>query len=431
MAINIRRWLCSLTSKGRWLYKFCDCQRYEPDDPPEPPEPEVVYVSICETSGLRTNPYCPVMTIKPFVKGTEPTSVCSVHTEPPPPPPVEKDYSLVCSCYNLLTAKGDVKKFIEKISDNGATACRFFLIETWGDSTAHPLQPYVEVGRWRNDYPDGPLAPIYDLERWNEAYWNKLVQILHQMKAAQIIPHLVFFDHSSRNVSGINKYYEPMFSSIQRYPNWKTNPAAEPSIPGGFLGQGMKQYHKKFMKRVVSEVSTIGLQADYEIWNEFYGWAEDGGTWPPVDEGVAWFQEMTDYLKSIMDPQSQIITSNSFADLEMSKMSTVFSIHNIGNAAQIKADYPYSAAIEFSGDGYYTGQGNADYKGRRCASADELVGLARKMRQYGYKRYEYFDFAIEGPKAKSDQTWCGVWANVDYFTPGPLKAMADELAKNT
>jgi hypothetical protein len=426
MAINFRRWLCSLTKKGAWLYRACDCRRYEPA---EPDVPEVVYVSICETSGLRTNPYCPVMSIKPFVKGTEPTETCAVHTEPPPPP-VIRDYHLACSCYNLLTARGDVPKFIQTIAANGATACRFFLCETWGESTEAPLQPFKLVGRWTGGY-DGADVPIYDLTAWNEEYFNRLIFILNEMKAAKLIPHLVFFDHSSRNVSGPTKFYEPFYSSIQRYPSWKTNPDAEPAIPGGLMGQGMKTYHKRFINRVVKEVETLGIQVDYEIWNEFYGWNEGGEIWPPVDEGVAWFKEMTEYLKSIADPQSRIITSNSFAAEDMAKMSDVFSVHNVGNAAQVKASYPYDAAIEFSGDGYYTGQGNADYKGRRCASAEELVGLAKKMKQLGYDRYEYFDFAIEGTKAKSSETWCGVWANLDLFDPGPLKAMADELAKDS
>ena len=425
-AMNIRKWICSLTSKGTWIYKVCDCQRYEPA---EPDVPDVVYVSVCEGSGLRSGPWCPIIAVKAFIKGQEPTTICTTHKKPEEPVVVPKDIRIACSCYNLLTARGDVGKFITIIAANGATACRFFLIETWGDSTAHPLQPYVEVGRWRNDYHDGPLAPIYDLEKWNEAYWNRLKAVLTFLKEANIRPHLVFFDHSSRNVGGIDKYYEPLFSNIQRYPTWKTDPAADPAIPGGLMGQGMKQYHKKFMNRVVKLVSSIGLKADYEIWNEFYGWHEGSGTWPPVEDAVAWFQEMTDYLVGLGVPEERIITSNSLGAEEMAEMSGVYAIHNIGNAAQIKPSYPYHAHIEFSGDGYYQGQGNADYKGRRCASAEELSGVARKMRQYGYKRYEYFDFAIEGAKAKSTETWCGVWANVDLFDPAPLKAMVNELAK--
>lgn len=79
MAINIRRWLCSLTSKGRWLYKICDCQRYEQT---EPDIPALIDVLVCDSTGLLVNDYCPIKTLRTYIKGQEPNTVCTAHTKP-------------------------------------------------------------------------------------------------------------------------------------------------------------------------------------------------------------------------------------------------------------------------------------------------------------------------------------------------------------
>ncbi len=77
---------------GKWHYE------------PPPPPAEYVEVTICRASGLIANPYCPDPYVQKYVKGTEPTAICGIHTAPPPPPPPQD-----CSCKNWLNTDGGRK----------------------------------------------------------------------------------------------------------------------------------------------------------------------------------------------------------------------------------------------------------------------------------------------------------------------------------
>jgi hypothetical protein len=58
-----------------------------------PPEPPVEYVSvaICTSSNKVANQYCPTAVAVEFIKGQEPTEVCTIHTAPPTPPDPDED----------------------------------------------------------------------------------------------------------------------------------------------------------------------------------------------------------------------------------------------------------------------------------------------------------------------------------------------------
>lgn len=54
---------------------------------PYVPEPVYVTVKVCQTSALLPNAYCPTVIEKKYVKGKEPTKVCTVHIKPADPEP--------------------------------------------------------------------------------------------------------------------------------------------------------------------------------------------------------------------------------------------------------------------------------------------------------------------------------------------------------
>ncbi len=53
---------------------------------PPPPPVEYVTVTVDTFTNQLANPYCPVTATVQYVKGTEPTTVCTLHTAPPIPP---------------------------------------------------------------------------------------------------------------------------------------------------------------------------------------------------------------------------------------------------------------------------------------------------------------------------------------------------------
>jgi hypothetical protein len=66
--INFRKFLCGIFKKGSWLYRVCDCKRYEP--------PEFVTVKLCKLCNKLVVAGCiasgNVIEVD-YVKGEEPT----------------------------------------------------------------------------------------------------------------------------------------------------------------------------------------------------------------------------------------------------------------------------------------------------------------------------------------------------------------------
>lgn len=64
---------------AKFMYKALE------DTPPSrfpAPESEVIRVRVCKDSGLLASIYCPNVVTRTFVKGTEPTKLCNIHTAP-------------------------------------------------------------------------------------------------------------------------------------------------------------------------------------------------------------------------------------------------------------------------------------------------------------------------------------------------------------
>ena len=74
-----------------FMFVAAQCPTPDPPDPPDPPIPpvEYAYVDTCLDSLAMRNTYCPDDRIefnKKYVKGTEPTTWCDSHVQPPDPP---------------------------------------------------------------------------------------------------------------------------------------------------------------------------------------------------------------------------------------------------------------------------------------------------------------------------------------------------------
>lgn len=98
--------LVCITATLRAMYRAMTGKDPETKYHYEPPPPPIEYVTlaVCEISKLLPNPYCPKVIEEQFVKGEEPTQICTVHKKPDEPPAPE------CSCGAWLDTEGGTRK---------------------------------------------------------------------------------------------------------------------------------------------------------------------------------------------------------------------------------------------------------------------------------------------------------------------------------
>ncbi len=344
--------------------------------------------------------------------------------------------------YNLLTARGDRERFIKRIAKicqpfvdkGGKIAMRVFLTNTWGQDEKKPLQAWPIIGTWNADYPGPKLAPVFDLGKpgrpnWNDAYWDNLIEAGEMLKHYGFEIDAVLEDFSSLKKDGIAKYFHPMRSNAQRYPNWaKDIPDHDPVIPNSWYGAGMWPYFKDFVWRVIQAMTLIGIPFELEAMNEEN--IED----MPDETLLRWHLRLVDQLDTWRFPRHRLVASASRSVLDIAKTVGTYSVHGHSRPQDVTVFYAGILPpdmIEISTDGGFLGNGRPDYKKRRGPSAIQAGYMAGKMIQLGYTRYEGFDRGIEGPAAATPNGIVSkVWANLDLFNGGALKGFVDATVKS-
>ena len=316
-------------------------------------------------------------------------------------------YKLSAGCYELLYADGSVDEFLEKAHYAGATHCRFFAEADWHILKTDILTPFKYEGQ------------KFDLSIWNERWWNRLKDVLGLMKKWGIKPHIVLFDYCSWKMKKEPwKGYVPWLNSLQDPTN-------------AHLTGVLLSYEKRFARRVVAECVSLGIDADYEICNEFYwpGWT--------FEQALSWHGEIAKCLTDEGVPKSRILTSDNWKqDMDiLTKLAAQVGTYCFHGAGARNGEIPWKAVEsmkkygppELSSDGVFEGQGAADNEGHKGNSADEMRHLAKLMKAHGIVRYDFKDRGISDETTESNLTECGVISNVDLADLEPLKAMADEL----
>jgi hypothetical protein len=349
---------------------------------------------------------------------------------------------ITTGCYNLLTARGDRLRFLKRIAkickpfvdEGGILSSRIFYLKTWGDDEKKPFQPWPVIGYWDADYHDEPATcPVFDLgtpavPHWNEQYWEEFRRVHEWLRDLGFSVHGVLEDFCSLKKDGRAKYWHPIRSNAQRVPNWaKDIPKHEKVIPNSWYGAEIWPYYRAYFLRVVKELRALKIGFALEPMNEAD--VEEMPAW----ELLTWHNRAVKLLRECGLAQSALIASASRCAAEIASTVGTFSCHGHATAKDIRPDYfgiPASK-IEVSTDGGFGGLGRPDYKKRRGPSGAQGRAMIQRMKQLGYSRFEYFDRGIEGPAAAMPGGVVSkVWADVDLFNGGSLKAFVDEAAKS-
>ncbi len=324
---------------------------------------------------------------------------------------------IICSCYDLITAKGNWGEWLKIIAKRGATGTRFFALQVFSQKgKLNPLQPYPVVGIWTHPTIKKrfPLFRLRDENNkkpvWNEKWWKKYRARLKRMKKYGLTAHIVAWTFTDLKKTKNEKYYHPWYCSIEALNEFW------PPTPGGVWGQAMKKYKADFLKRLIEEAIEIGVKFTIEPVNEF-------------DAKEYNDEFMINYHQWLVNKVREygaetIIASAGRNAKKIARQVDIYSCHGIVRPEKIdlvKEKWRNRKRLLISGDGGFDGHGPADAKGRRGASSKEMRGIARKIVEYNYKGYEYFDRALY--KRDNDK------ANLDDFKKAPLSALVDEFRK--
>jgi hypothetical protein len=354
--VNFRRAFCKSCSNGSFWYKLLDCHRYQsppappiPDPPDDPVEPPIVWEerTLCATSWLKAGEWCIDKKIVPAVVGS-PNPPCHIHTAPRIP--------VYVGAYDLMGATGDWKSFLRKCKSAGATGVRFFICYSW--QGPQPTSPYKQVGTWKHE--NGDTFPLYRLSEWNKEFWDKLDDVLNNMRELNLTPWLVCEDFCSLKGDQHVKYFNPFYSSEE---------ALSPATPGGVWGESMDKYHAALVKKVTAYECLAELANEYDI----------------VDGTDTQYDRWEDKMGGNVPAVVTLISSGSrVATLGLSEWDDWYSPHGIGTAIQIESMYGIPPAkMIWSSDGFWQGQGHADAKGKRGVGIDEARKIGARVKEIG------------------------------------------------
>jgi len=326
-------------------------------------------------------------------------------------------YILSAGCYELLYAKGDVDAWLAKAKAAGANSCRFFAEASWIISKNAVMGPFKYNGS------------KFDLSKWDNAYWKRFVYVIGRMKKHGIRPHIVLFDRCSWKMRQAWIKYCTWFNAVQLKPDAQ----GKYDHLGQNKGNKTLAHQKKFVRKIVEKCKKYGVDAEYEICNEYY--------WPgyTTAQGAAWHKAISDQLIAVGVKRENLITSIKW-DLDMDILGPLakqvgwYQFHGAGGRdgeiiwRAVEAMKKY-AKVGLSSDGVFGGDGWADNEGHQGNSVAEMKKIARLMKQRGITRYDFKDRGISDITTESSLTECGVISNVDLAHLEPLAAMYKELSK--
>lgn len=374
-----------------------------------PPSRPTVDVTVCATSGVLPNQYCPETIVRRFYVGEQPTAICAVHKVPEPPEPAPT-VAVYVGVYDLMGAVGDVDAYLAACKANGAKGVRFFADCQWNWTGTRPYEyaaydeATAELIRHKN--PDDPRViendngimtlvrdsgarfPLFDYTSPRAEYWNYLRDVLTACKGHGLTAWVVMLDYCTLKVPGDAKYYSPWMCAVQRM---------LPGITDGTWGPQMREWVGKFYRQVWDVIKSVGCEFIIEDQNE-----GDALGWDDAFM-VEWFKWSNATLRGIGVPVEKIATTVGRNVDKIAPLCGIYSPHGIGKPEQIAAIGGVSPTkMIYSSDGYWGGTGAADIKGKRGPGLDVANAIGLKIIQLGASGFEIIPrdaYASNGDRA--------------------------------
>ncbi len=364
------------------------------------PDRPTIVVKTCAVTGLIPNQYCPNVVERKFYLGEEPTAICSFHNSGPgPQPQPTPTVRVFTGTYDIMGATGNLLAYLDKNNEAEAYGHRYIVVYSWNGPQSGG-SPYVVAGSFTRS--NGLTFAKYSLTQWDEAYWSRFRALARAIMDRGQKIWIVAEDFNSLEGDSREKYWNPFYCSVE---------ALSPSTPGGVWGESMKHYHALLFQKIINELHGVGVSDFFmEPMNEFN--IVDGTD----SQRIAWHKWAVEKIIELGVPRERIIATGKPA-VEIAKETGFYSPHRIGEPSQIVAQGGIpTAKVIFSSDGFYTGRGDCDAKGRCGVGVDVAAEIGRRLIALGAFAFERLP---RGCYRQNNNR-----ADLDLFDPGPSREMA-------
>lgn len=359
---------------------------------------KTVVLDVCESNAMLPNEHCPSIVKRKFYVSEAPIQRCSLHKEPIIIPPEEKPKVRVyVGVYDLQVATGDVRKHLTECKINDAEGIRCIADCQWNWQGTRPYEyaTYDKVTAERIRYKDpldpkniqndngimtlvresGARFPLFDYTKPRDTYWENFWNILSLCKELGLTAWIVMTDFCTLKTAGDAKYFSPWYCAVQRM---------LPGIQNGVWGEQMKPWFLAFYKQVWNTMQSIGCDYLIEDMNE-----GDALGWDDAFM-LSWFTWSNLALKGLGIPKEKIATTVGRNLDKIGALCGIISPHQIGRPDQIQ---PLSGIdskkILWSSDGFWSGTGPADNKGKHGPGLDVAPALSQRIQSLGNYGFEY------------------------------------------
>jgi len=331
------------------------------------------------------------------------------------------DKMLFAGQYGWWNLTGDWKKHLLQLKRIGVTGIRIFGQFSWpeGRGTYTPFQRITNIKRiddflwvapppgdqprreryfekdgyvWfkHRQYPN-VIFPVYDLAVVRAEYMLKLEELCLYLKSIDMTLIWEMEDWCSLKHGGVEKYRHPYFVSPQAHSS---------ATPGGLFGESLRKYMKLYWNAVIEVFELTDVNVILSVMNEYDFHAPKQGL-DPIDEKaemLGWYDDSISIM-SKDDLSMGFIGSAGRYQADVFDLCDMYSPHGIGNAKSYddKKKHNLSNGLDItkdtgnlllSGDGFSTGTGRPDFKGRRGITLNEVPWISHTVNNLGYLGYE-------------------------------------------
>jgi len=291
----------------------------------------------------------------------EPTPPVVPELAPEPKPPY-----FGCSIYELAQQDtGEMIYFLQKLKEAGGNATEIFLIHS---HDGNMLQPY---------YYNGDRTG-FNLNDWNETFWNQLHHFLTACKDLGIVPFIRIHDWCSIKNSELAKFY-CYLNNVQGFTS--------------VYDAGLYPYYSRLNARILKELKDTGIEKFFII-----PMSECDGSKDDVDFFTVWYISVSlyyiyysSYVKNLLNrgvSQDQIIISAATKHFDrLMNLGCRLEVHGIADVEDlVTAIQLYGNNIFGNGDGC-NGNGIKSWNGYGEPSIDQAIELGKYIRNnnpFGY-----------------------------------------------